>query len=97
VADDERRLLDREDAAPDVVDVAAAQLVEITDVAVRGETPTARTKHVGRPEPQPLQSREPGVLDALVVVRDREMADVVHLPGGHAAPTGVDPRIRHGP
>src|SRR5438876_2822018 len=96
VAEDKRLLLDREDAALDVIDVAAPQLVEITDVAVRGEAVPAFTPPIGRPEAERLQSREAGILDALMVVRDREVTDVVDLPRGHAAPTGIDPRVRHG-
>jgi hypothetical protein len=96
MSEDERRLLDRKDAAPDVIDVAPAQLVEIADVAGRGDAAAPLAPRVGGPEPERLEDREAGVLDTLMVVRHREVADVVDLPRGHAAPTRVDPRVSHG-
>src|SRR5882724_147576 len=96
VAENEGRLLEREHPALHVVDVTPAQLVKVANVAARGDASAALVPRAGRPEPECLQDGEAGVFDALMVVRDREVADVVDFPRGHAAPTGLDPGIRHG-
>jgi len=52
VAEDERRLLDGEHAAPDVIDVAAAELPLVAHEAIRGGAAPAFAPHVRRPEPE---------------------------------------------
>jgi hypothetical protein len=94
VAEHEIRLLDGEDDALDVIDVPGAQLVKIANVAVRGGATPAVAPRVRRPEPERLQDREAGILDALMVVRDREVPDVVHLPRRHKPPTRLDHGVR---
>ena len=74
---------------------AAAKLVEVPDAAVRGDAAPVLALRVGGPEPERLQNGKARIFDALMVVRDREVPDVVHLPRGHAAPTGLDPSARH--
>ena len=74
--------------------VPGAQLVEIANVAVCGGATAAVASRVGRPEPERFQDREAGILDALVVVRDREVADVVYLPRGYETATGLDHGVR---
>src|SRR2546427_7827855 len=94
VAEHELSLLDGEEAALDVIDIPGAQLVEIANVAVCGGATAAVASRVGRPEPERFQDREAGILDALVVVRDREVADVVYLPRGYETATGLDHGVR---
>ena len=94
--EDEGIVLGGKHAALDVVNVAAAQLVEIAHVAVGGGAAAARLDGVTGTEPQGLQHDQARVLDALVIVGDGEVTDVVHLPRGHATPTRVDPGLGHG-
>jgi hypothetical protein len=57
-------------AAPDVEDVARAQLVDVTDVAVHGQAGAPLALYAVGAEPDRLQQTEGRVLEALEVVGD---------------------------
>jgi len=59
VAENERGLLDRENAALDVIDVAAAQLVEIANMAVRGEAARRSLRVYVGPSPSASRTVKP--------------------------------------
>jgi hypothetical protein len=90
MAEDESRVFDGEHAASDVIDVAAAKLALIAHEAICGGAAPAFAPHVRRSEPERFQKHESGILDPLMIVGDREVADVIHFPRGHDASAGLD-------
>src|SRR5262245_58086839 len=95
--EDEGVVLDGEHAALHVIDVATTQLVEIAHVAVGGGATAALAMRGMGTQGQHLKHGPDSVLEALMIVVDREVTDVVHLPRRHAASTRIDPGIDHGP